>query len=76
MTKEFAKTDFQKSYLDAYQTVRAVLEIAEHKLETPHSLWSELNELIEVCDRMERELKIANPTNAFKKSLTNKGTRP
>ena len=57
---------FAKSYLDAYQVVRAVLETAEHSLQTPHPLWSELNDLIEVCERMERELQIANPTNAFK----------
>lgn len=54
------------NYADAYRVVRAVLETAEITLQTPHPLWSDLNDLIEVCDRMERELQIANPTNAFK----------
>ena len=58
--------DHFKSYLYAYQVVRSVLETAEQSLQTPHPLWSSLNELIEVCDRMEKELQIANPTDAFK----------
>ena len=65
-------SDFQKSYLDAYWVIRAVLETAEHGLSSPHCLWSNLNELIEVCDRMEQELNIANPTDAFKHTKENK----
>ena len=57
--------DFRQAYEDAYWIVRQVLETAEFALVSPHPLWSELNELIEVRDRMEKILKIANPSNAF-----------
>ena len=59
-------TNFKQLYENAYSVVRAVLETAETQLVSPHPLWSQLNELIEVCDRMEKTLDIANPTNAFK----------
>ena len=59
-------TDFEQLYAHAYRTVRAVLENAEWSLTSPHPLWSELNELIEVCDAMEKALDIPNPTDAFK----------
>uniref|UniRef100_UPI0040474EE3 hypothetical protein n=1 Tax=Flavobacterium sp. TaxID=239 RepID=UPI0040474EE3 len=58
--------NYEKSYLNAYQVVRAVLETAERSLQSPHPLWLELNDLIEICDRMEKDLQIANSTNAFK----------
>lgn len=59
--------DFRQRYEDAYWVVRKVLENACFSLESPHTLWSDLNELIEVCDSMERVLEIANPTDAFKR---------
>ena len=63
------KSDFAKLYLDAYWVVRSVLETAEHSLQTPHPLWSELNELIEICDRMEKELEIENTLDSFRNAL-------
>lgn len=59
--------NFKSLYLDAYWVVRAVLELAEYGLKSPHPLWSQLNELIEVCDTMEKSLNIANRTDSFKK---------
>ena len=59
-------TNFKELYENAYWIVRAVLETAETHLVSPHPLWSQLNELIEVCDGMEKRLDIANPTDAFK----------
>jgi hypothetical protein len=59
-------TDYKQLYEHAYYNIRAVLEIAEYELVSPHPLWSSLNELIETCDTMEKTLNIANPTNAFK----------
>jgi hypothetical protein len=56
----------KQRYEHAYRVVREVLETAETSLESPHPLWMSLNELIEVCDGMEKQLDIANPTSAFK----------
>ena len=58
-------TDFQQAYEDAYWIVRAVLETASFSLTSPHPLWGDLNELIEVRDRMEKTLDIANPSDVF-----------
>lgn len=59
-------TDYKKLYEQAYWNVRAVLEDADLNLQSPHPLWSTLNELIETCDTMEKTLEIANPTDSFK----------
>jgi hypothetical protein len=57
--------DLKQSYNHAYWIVRQVLEVAEKSLESPHPLWGFLNELIEVRDRMEKDLDIPNKSGAF-----------
>ena len=58
-------TDFKQAYEDAYWVLRAVIETASFSLTSPHPLWGELNELIEVRDRMEKTLDIANRSDIF-----------
>ena len=53
-------TDLMKDYEYAYWKVRAVLEDAKFNLPSPHPMWGNLNELIEVLDRMEQVLDIPN----------------
>ena len=43
-----------------YWQVRAVLETAQSALIEPHPLWSDLNELMEQMQPIEKELGIAN----------------
>ena len=50
----------QKHYEHAYWKIRAVLEDAEHDLPSPHPMWGNLNELLEVLDGMEDLLDIPN----------------
>ena len=58
-------TNFKQAYEDAYWVLRAVIETASISLTSPHPLWGELNELVEVRDRMERTLDIANRSDVF-----------
>ena len=53
-------TDLSKHYEHAYWKIRAVLENAHDNLPSPHVLWGDLNELLEVLDGMEKLLNIPN----------------
>ena len=52
--------DLLKHYEHAYWKIRAVLENAHDNLRSPHVLWGDLNELLEVLDGMEKRLSIPN----------------
>jgi hypothetical protein len=43
-----------------YWNLRAVLEVAQDTLQSPHELWGYLNECFEDIDRIEQSLGIAN----------------
>lgn len=43
-----------------YWKIRATLTVANAMLQSPHPLWSELNELIESMDSLENCLDIPN----------------
>lgn len=66
--------DLIKEYEYAYWKIRYVLEDAIWMLPSPHPMWGNLNELIEVLDEMEERLNIPNGSELGLRSKVHENT--